>query len=280
MLMLQGKGFLMAWFKVDDGFYTSEKFLCIAREHQAQAAGLWVLAGTWSADKMTDGFVAYPVLNQWVHDRDAVEQLIGVGLWVHDHERGGIQFHDWCEYQPTRESLQARAVERSEKNKANAAKRWDKSKPDANAMQTLCETDATVMRNDAPEPEPEPEPVTPNGVNTYDDSEPNEFDAFWELYPRKTGKGAAKRAYWKAASRFSHETILEGARRIASDPNLPEKQFIPHPATWLNEERWDDEPYSPRGKINAKQAQQAQAAERFLANFEQPKELTTEPDWA
>ena len=72
-----------------------------------------------------------------------------------------------------------------------------------------------------------------------------EFNTFWEIYPRKLGKGEAKGAFVKAVDKFGADVVLEGARRFASDPNLPSPQFIPRAATWLNQERWDDEPYSP-----------------------------------
>ena len=146
----------MAWFKVDDGFYTSLKFLSIERQHQAQAAGAWLLCGTWSADKMTDGFVPYAVMSLWEFETEVVSQLVEVGLWDHDDERGGIQFHDWSEYQPTRDQLEQKRTSRSEINRKNAEKRWD----DAKDMQTECKTDAKDMQIDAPEPEPEPEPVS------------------------------------------------------------------------------------------------------------------------
>lgn len=148
----------MAWFKVDDGFYTSPKFLCIARDQQVGAAGLWLLAGTWSADKMTDGFIPYPVLSMWVHAKDAIEQLIAVGLWLRDEERGGVQFHDWCDYQPLRAELEAKSAQRSQKAKQNVAKRWDKDKSDTNAIPTAYETNTNGIQIDTPEPEPEPEP--------------------------------------------------------------------------------------------------------------------------
>lgn len=265
----------MAWFKVDDGFYSSMKFLTIRREHQAQAAGIWLLAGTWSADKMTDGFVPFAVLDQWVFDKEAVEQLIGVGLWRHDEERFGIQFHDWCDYQPTREALEAKAVARSEKNKQNVAKRWGKSDVDTNAIQTVYETDTNALPKDTPEPEPEP--FTSKEVNIIDDFA---FDEFWSFYPRKIGKGGAKKTWLKITRGVKPEVIVEGARRMASDPNLPETQFIPHPSTWLNEGRWDDEPYAPRGRTNLKELQRQDASEKFLASFNQQPELTANPDWA
>jgi hypothetical protein len=33
---------------------------------------------------------------------------------------------------------------------------------------------------------------------------------------------------------------------MAHDPNLPDEQFIPHPATWLNAGGWDDPPFPSR----------------------------------
>lgn len=267
----------MAWFKVDDGFYTSLKFLSINREHQAQAAGLWLLAGTWSADKMTDGFVPYSVLNLWVYDEATLGQLLGVGLWINDEDRGGIQFHDWCDYQPTREALEAKAVARSEKNKQNVAKRWDKDKTDTTGIRTVYESDTNALPKNTPEPEPEPEPFTSNEVNTYGDLA---FGEFWAFYPRKIGKGGAKKTWQKITRTTNPEQIIDGARRMSQDPNLPETQFIPHPSTWLNEGRWEDEPYAPRTQANAKQVQQNTARAEFLNSFNQQQELTQNPDWA
>jgi hypothetical protein len=65
------------------------------------------------------------------------------------------------------------------------------------------------------------------------------FAAFWDAYPRKSAKGSARRAWSKAITRVSVDTIIAGAARYASDPNR-EDAFTAHPATWLNAERWDD----------------------------------------
>jgi len=69
------------------------------------------------------------------------------------------------------------------------------------------------------------------------------FAQFWSLYPRRVGKTAAKKAFDKAVDSVGLETVLDGVKRFASDPYLPETKFIPHPSTWLNEGRWDDDPY-------------------------------------
>lgn len=72
------------------------------------------------------------------------------------------------------------------------------------------------------------------------------FARFWSTYPRKVGKQAAQRAFEKAISKYDVNVILEGLDRMVADPNLPDKQFLPHPSTWLNEGRWEDEAYPQR----------------------------------
>jgi hypothetical protein len=63
------------------------------------------------------------------------------------------------------------------------------------------------------------------------------FEGFWAAYPRKVGKGAARKAYRHALTRASHDEILAGAKRYRPDPG-----FIKHPTTWLNADCWLDEP--------------------------------------
>lgn len=86
----------------------------------------------------------------------------------------------------------------------------------------------------------------------------NDFDEFWTYYPRKAGKGSAKRAFSKAASLNQITEILDGVKRLANDPNLPDAQFIPYPATWLNAEGWLNEPY-PERKRTAEELEQIRA---------------------
>lgn len=85
------------------------------------------------------------------------------------------------------------------------------------------------------------------------------FETFYKAYPRHTGRAAAEKAFAKALRVAPAERIVAGARRFAADPNLPpreEARFIPHPATWLNAGRWDDDPLPPRGGDRGQQQQQ------------------------
>jgi len=65
---------------------------------------------------------------------------------------------------------------------------------------------------------------------------------FWPLYPRKVGKGAARAAAKrKAKTPEIRVAIIAGLKKQL--PAMAEKdpEYIPHPATWLNQERWLDE---------------------------------------
>jgi hypothetical protein len=72
------------------------------------------------------------------------------------------------------------------------------------------------------------------------------FEAFWKIYPRKTDKGGARKAFEKAVKAAGVFALMEGVQRFVVDPNLPEPQFIPHASTWLNGGRWSDGPLPPR----------------------------------
>jgi hypothetical protein len=65
-----------------------------------------------------------------------------------------------------------------------------------------------------------------------------EFLEFWDAYGRKTKRPDAEKSYWRARKKVDHLLIMAGARRWA----MVEEQFRPYPATWLNNEMWNDQP--------------------------------------
>ena len=69
------------------------------------------------------------------------------------------------------------------------------------------------------------------------------FDTFWEAYPRRKGKGAARKAFAKASKTVTLGTMLAALERqkASSDWQKEGGQYIPYPATWLNQGRWEDE---------------------------------------
>ncbi len=97
----------------------------------------------------------------------------------------------------------------------------------------------------------------------------SDFDAFWLVYPRKESKGAARKAWTKAVSKASAAHIIAAAERYRDDPNR-EDGFTAHAATWLNGERWDDDPLPSR-------AQSSPAMQRHRRNLEFLATLDEEP---
>ena len=71
------------------------------------------------------------------------------------------------------------------------------------------------------------------------------FDRFWKVYPRKEAKQTARMAFEKLnPDEALLQTMLEAIERFKRTAQWQEDggRFIPHPATWLNQRRWEDEP--------------------------------------
>jgi len=68
-----------------------------------------------------------------------------------------------------------------------------------------------------------------------------QFEKFWAAYPRKKGKGQARRAFETALKKTNLDTILAGVEAYKANTDLDEMQFVAYPSSWLNGERWTDE---------------------------------------
>ena len=151
------------WFKVDDSFFMNPKTAMLSDG----ATALWLRSGSWSAQQLTCGFIPARMLPMFRGSDDSVRELCDMGLWEYDEDRDGYQFHDWSDYQPDGEEVDALRKKRSEAGKRGANRRWDKpengkngktdgkchGKPMANAWQT----DGKSMANSCPVPVPVPD---------------------------------------------------------------------------------------------------------------------------
>lgn len=101
---------------------------------------------------------------------------------------------------------------------------------------TRCALDRDIDREIDKEPPISPlRGITPNGVDS-------DFEAFWKSYPRKIAKAAARLKYRKARKKTDAQAILTGLQRAIASWAGKEPEYIPHAATWLNQERWLDDP--------------------------------------
>jgi len=81
------------------------------------------------------------------------------------------------------------------------------------------------------------------------DSDEITFDMFYKLYPRKVGRFMANKSFnklKKADRKLAYDGLLDYIKFW--NHNKTEKQFIPHPSTWLNQRRWEDELDLPKTK--------------------------------
>lgn len=67
------------------------------------------------------------------------------------------------------------------------------------------------------------------------------FDEFWSAYPKKVGKGEARKAFAKVPkSEWAKLVPAVESQKKSRQWQKDDGQYIPNPATWLNQGRWDD----------------------------------------
>lgn len=91
------------------------------------------------------------------------------------------------------------------------------------------------------------EPLTQYSIVKYSidkNSIDTMFDEFWKSYPRKIAKPNARKAWMKLRpTEAIAKKIIAGVEKwkTTNQWKKDDGQFIPHPATFLNQQRWEDE---------------------------------------
>ncbi len=134
----------MAWVKLDDDFFSNPKVMRAGRD----ARDLYLAALCFCNRGLTDGHIPQEALRRLAADadidnvREAAERLIAVGLW--DACDGGYQIHDYLEYQPSRERVNATREVRAEAGSRGGKQRA--ANEQANAKQIATETQANSQK--------------------------------------------------------------------------------------------------------------------------------------
>lgn len=111
-------------------------------------------------------------------------------------------------------------------------------------LETPCNATKRLDKEEEEEEEEDTEKRKSNSILTIhspsDGVIRNEFHkSFWPAYPNKIGKGAALTSFVKARKKATLDIILAGLTRYV---NKTDDRPWCHPTTWLNQERWLDEP--------------------------------------
>lgn len=227
---------------------------------------LYYRALSFAADVLQDGLVTHSQLTRLVGHgmRDAkkrAERLVHMGLWIKDDK--GYRIRSWLNWN--------RSVEEIKHLQRKDAGRKVDPDPDPDGGGELPESDSDRTPNgiqsesdrEVPDTAAESSAHIHSHSHSHSQSQSQSqsqittargadaraaretFAEFWAAYPRKTGKGAAEKAWAKAVKALDPTVVIDGARRYAEIRRGQDPQFTPHPATWLNAKRWEDEPEQP-----------------------------------
>lgn len=125
-------------------------------------------------------------------------------------------------------------------------------------------------------------PVIQSESNSISESESNAkdarkareqaFDQFWSAYPRKEGKQKARAAFEKVTVPMEVLLVAIERQKKSAQWSKDGGQFIPHPTTWLNGKRWEDEvtmaPNAQMGANGQLGAAEQAAIRRIMAENE------------
>lgn len=230
------------WFRVDDKFHSHNKVRKVLADDPA-ALALWVVAGSWSSDNLEDGFVPDHQL-QWLIPTGAdalAQKLVAARLWR--RVRGGYQFHDFTDWNKSREQVLAEREARAEagrKGGANSGK--SRSKRQANASAS----DSANAKQKRTHTLPDQEESSTNSLSSDADER---FEEFWRIYPprKNNSKHKARIAYLASLKRGVDPTeILAALEVYARERHGEDQQYTKHAVTWLHARPWEEpEPLVP-----------------------------------
>ena len=273
----------MAWVKVDDRMHSHRKTRALLRaggdkSRDAAPMGLWLLAGAWAAQNNGTGWVPSEELDRFDDDwEDLAARLVAAGYWWPEEreDEPGFGFVNWEKYNPTPKSSAASGA-------FGNHKRWHEARQIVSEDCDFCPKEPDITPDIAPEddgsspriaprlapisppdrqanretshtphptpPEPDPIPLLSESDDSDDIAAPArsidaEFDEWYAGYPRKEGKGQARKAYRAARKKTDQTALVAGVTRLTAQ--RLERQFTPLPATWLNGERWLDDLPTP-----------------------------------
>ena len=207
---------------------------------------LWHMASTQAQrgdiGKWSDEDIAAQL--EWEGDETTlIEALVGCG-WLDEHPEHRLVVHDWHAHADTtvRRSPQVRD-HGFVTFEAGSGSKDDNSHASHESVACASQVnDLRFTRQPEPEPEPEPEPASARARQADLEAD---FSEWYGRYPNKVGKGAAVRAYQGARRKADQATLLDGLDRyIAGKP--PDRPWC-NPATWLNQDRWLDQPAATGG---------------------------------
>lgn len=260
----------MAWIELHQTLWSHKKTLLLAAYLQIEniyAAVHMIHLWTWSLDNAQNGDLTDlpPVVIAggagWKgNPEEFVNAAIAAGF-IDQDEDGSLQIHDWMDY--AGKLVERRAADRERK-------RSSKGVP----LEFHRNSHVTVPNPTVPNQNKDTPPIPPKGGDDGDGQSGNQtssgesltviktaggagqkpashsttlserFAEFWAAYPKKVGKKAAEKAWLRLRPDADlHAKIVQAVEHAKRSIQWHREngRYIPNPATWLNQGRWDDE---------------------------------------
>jgi hypothetical protein len=231
--------------KLAHGFANDPKIVGLS--HEAFRAYIELLL--YSCQNMTDGFLDDRIVRRMGWDDEAKELTQNDAEPSFIRVDGGYQIHAFCDWQMTTEAHQRKVEAGRAGGLAKAEARRQASKPVAGASDVLEQTASKSLLDK--EVDKEEDIDNKHTVKESRESYSDEFETWWTAYPKKVAKGTAVKAWKGAISKTSIGVLLDSVKAYAIKVANTEQQYILHAATWLNQERWNDEPEPVKWNLDA-----------------------------
>lgn len=205
---------------IDPNFWSDDKIIELEPEQRLLFIGMWnfaddkgivkysskqLKAQIFPADNITHG-----VINEWLM------RICEIGLILFNEDRSLIKIKGWSNYQKI--------------NRPTPSNYEFVEGDSVSAHGTL-----TTNRREKKGIEKKRIEKKPSNQTS------SEFDCFYELYPRKVSKKATIRAFNRLSKKDVEAIMVALPKHIKHwQDKAIEMDYIPHPSTWLNQEKWKD----------------------------------------
>jgi hypothetical protein len=163
----------MPWFKVDDTLHSHPK----TRRAGLAAMGIWVVAGSYSCQYVTEGFIPDWFISGQKNGHKYGAILVSAGFWIRHEKDGekGYLFHDWDHFQMSKAEVEAdRAHNRERQRKYREKRRESQRNAVTNGVTDSVSNAETNGGSNGPPTQPvptQPDPTPPTSKSNTEVSE-------------------------------------------------------------------------------------------------------------
>lgn len=250
----------MTWARLDDGFHDDPKIIGV----DLAAVGLFAVSLTHAGRQLTDGKLSRAVAQHLSRgNHELIAQLVAANLW--EEQPDGYVIRNYLRFNPKAKDVKRKRKEAKDRMRSlrsrSREQRENKSECAREQSNTGCLGDGSGRDSTALKP------ASSRNARAIPTADPIGFLDFWAAYPRKEGKGDARKAWLKLQpDAVTTAAIATALQWQCVSPRWLEDggRYVPHPATYLNARRWEDEPPTAARMGNAG-AKSLPGLQRFAA---------------